>query len=174
MIAYKRLLKHAKANPDKIKLHAGMMPWPIAVVSLRSVSASLGLSQALRLAKARRYINTTENGRGTKAHYNVFESFITGRDIHSKDEEASKLYEHVFKTNILRCSSMANKVSEILKDSGKHDRVLVICGLVNMVYGNGVPERIWWANPEVKSQSYLVTVRQDNELLNSQDSTFKK
>jgi uncharacterized iron-regulated protein len=44
LIAYKRLLKHAKANPDKIKLHAGMMPWPVAVVSLRSVSASLGMS----------------------------------------------------------------------------------------------------------------------------------
>jgi hypothetical protein len=73
--AYKRLLNHAKANSQKIKLHAGVMPWPIAVVSLRS-----GLKQALRLAKARRYISLTENGKGTKAHYNIFESFISGRD----------------------------------------------------------------------------------------------
>ena len=80
LTAYKRLLKHAKANASKVKLHAGVMPWPVAVISLRAVSASLGINQALRLAKARRYISLTENGRGTKNHFNIFESFITGRN----------------------------------------------------------------------------------------------
>ena len=83
LTAYKRLFKHAIRSKN-IKLHAGVMPWPVAVVSLRTVSAGLGLSQALRLAKARRYIALTENARGTKAHYNVFESYITGRDVHDQ------------------------------------------------------------------------------------------
>ena len=54
---------------------------------------------------------------------------------------------------------MANKVVEILSEAGSDDRVLCICGLVNMMYGNGVPERVWWANKEIKANSYLITVR---------------
>ena len=90
------------------------MPWPVAAVALRTVSATLGIRQAIRLARARKYISTTENGRGTAGHYNIFESMLTGRDPQDKGGP-TELYDDVFKANVLRASSMARKVTQLLE-----------------------------------------------------------
>jgi hypothetical protein len=45
--------------------------------------------------------------------------------------------------NNLRASSTANHVNKLItKCENEVDRFLVICGNVNMLYGDGIPDRI--------------------------------
>jgi hypothetical protein len=52
---------------------------------------------------------------------------------------------------MLRAASTATKVNALLKASeDETDSYLVICGSVNMLYGYGIPERIFSAHKDIK------------------------
>ena len=98
-MAYKSILSLARENPHLIKLHAGVMPRPIACVALKKVKGTLGRKQAIRLAQARQYIDPSETGLGTKIHY----KYYLKENPHSTREQ--------FSANILRAASTAHKVN---------------------------------------------------------------
>lgn len=81
---YKSVLMHALKHKKRIKLHAGVMPWPFACIS----SCQNGVETAVKMAKARGYIGSHVKHKDmlntTSEHYNYFESLITGRNLHKK------------------------------------------------------------------------------------------
>ena len=62
----------------------------------------------------------------------------------------------MFPAQIIKDASMAFKVNELLKTCSDDTTFYVICGNGHMQYGNGVPERIWSANPDLKAKSRMI------------------
>ena len=76
IIQYKSLLENAQQS-KKVKLHGGFLPHPYSELVTNKC-----LHSALEAAKQRDYVDPSETCTGTFAHYNYFESTITGRNIH--------------------------------------------------------------------------------------------
>ena len=143
---YRHVLEHARDNKQKVKLHAGFLPWPYARAALQEG----GLSKALRTAKTRGYIHPNEACEGSEAHYNFFESLITGRS--QADPEVSDSFRQLFPAKQLRDASMAYQVQKLLGQAASADRFLLLCGRQHMAHGFGLPERLG----ELREQTCLV------------------
>lgn len=80
----------------------------------------------------------------------MFESMITGRDMHNKQSPPTDQFMKMFPAQIIKDASMAYKVNELLKNSEADTTFYLICGSGHMQYGYGVPERIWAENAALK------------------------
>lgn len=147
----KPFLELARENASKVKLYGGFIPRTYARQIMRE-SKEAGLAAA----KAKGYVKTDEDLEGTADHYNMFESMISGRDMHNKDTPPGDQFRRMFPAQIIKDASMAFKVNELLKTSSQDTTFYVICGNGHMQYGNGVPERIWSENPDLKAQTRMV------------------
>ena len=133
---YRHVLEHARDHKQKIKLHAGFLPWPYARAALQEG----GLQKALRAAKTRGYIHPDEECQGSEAHYNFFESLITGRS--QADPEVSDSFRQLFPAKQLRDASMAFQVQKLMGQADNSDRFLILCGRQHMAHGFGLLERL--------------------------------
>jgi len=62
----------------------------------------------------------------------------------SGKDEATEEYKDSYASNMLRAASTATKVNQLISlAENETDSYLVICGSVNMLYGHGIPERIY-------------------------------
>ena len=146
VIGMKTFLELAKQNATKVKLYGGFIPRTYARQIMRE-SKEAGLAAA----KEKGYVKPDEDLEGTDDHYNMFESMISGRDMHNKDTKPGDQFRKMFPAQIIKDASMAFKVNELLKTCSDDTTFYVICGNGHMQYGNGVPERIWSASPDLKA-----------------------
>ena len=70
------MIELSRNNP-KIKIHAGVLPQRYAQLSVES-----GPESALKQAQVRQYLAKDETATGSEDYYSVFESLITGRNMH--------------------------------------------------------------------------------------------
>jgi uncharacterized iron-regulated protein len=91
----------------------------------------------------RQYISWNEDGLANEAHYNMFESQLTGRNINDLSKKPDEKYRKLFNAKVLTDASMAHKVNQLLRKADPKDTFLIICGTGHMAYSFGVPERIW-------------------------------
>ena len=89
-----------------------------------------GLEPVLQEAKALDYVAPEEDGAGSDAHYNFFESLLTGRDMHSTSPASDK-YREMFKAQVIKDASMAHRVVTLMdeadKEGAEDDVFLVLC-----------------------------------------------
>ena len=127
---------------DRIRIYGGFLPRTYARILMRE-----GPEKAIKEASDAGFISKDERLDGTDAHYNYFESLLTGRNIHmdpNGDSATNRFRAKMFPAQIIKDASMAfcvNSLDRILNITGQ-DRMLLVCGVGHMLYWNGVPERI--------------------------------
>lgn len=90
---------------------------------------------------------------GSEDHYQYFQGLISG----NLDTTVDK-YRRIFPAQVLRDSSFAYTVMDIIQKSNGHARILGICGSGHLDYRFGIPERI---SPEVST--YVLTSRAQDD-----------
>ena len=80
VIGMKPFLELARENAAKVKLFGGFIPRTYARQIMRE-SKEAGLASAV----AQGYLKADEDLIGSDQHYNMFESMISGRDMHNTD-----------------------------------------------------------------------------------------
>jgi hypothetical protein len=118
------LLQLARDHPGRINLHAGFIPRHYARMVMRE-----GVAPALAAAKAKGYVAEDETCFGSDAHYNFFESLLTGRRMHDYSSPPADTYRGMFPAQIIKDAAMAHKVVSLIRSSHHCDRFLVICGV---------------------------------------------
>ncbi len=127
---------------NRIHLYGGFIPRPYARMIMKE-----GLDSTLQRASSKGFISSEENLQGTDAHYNFFESLLTGRDLHSDPLgklATDRFRAKMFPAQIIKDASMAwcaKNINDILNKTGE-DRMLLVCGVGHMLYNHGVPERV--------------------------------
>ena len=149
--AYKPLLSLAYKEP-RLALHAGFIPRSYARLVMRE-----SLTVALEAAKTVGYVAPTETCEATEAHYNFFESLISGRDMHSPTPPSDQ-FRRMFPAQVIKDAAMAHRVATLFSSGVVEpaDRVVVICGVGHSGYDHGVPERIFAALPALQTQTVRV------------------
>jgi SAM-dependent methyltransferase/uncharacterized iron-regulated protein len=148
---YQPLLELAREHPGRVNLHAGFIPRHYARIVMRE-----GLQPALTAAKAKGYIADDETCHGSDAHYNFFESLLTGRSMHDASRPPVDTYRDMFPAQVIKDASMAHSVTQLLAASPPDDRFLVVCGVGHCAYSYGVPERIFSSNPNLQQQTFRI------------------
>jgi arsenite methyltransferase len=164
---YRELLEDAKRLG--IRLHAGFLPRKYAKMLLKD-------GEEATLAAASRWLPPNVNLEGSKFHYNVFESLLSGRSLYSSQDTDQSLgrdvvdgndvhgpsdqFRRIFKAQILKDEAMAYKVSQLVNESSAknrgNDKFLVIAGNGHLLHYCGVPERVFRDNTDLTAQSCLV------------------
>ena len=145
---YGMLLEAAKEM--KVKLVAGFAPKDVCRAIVKD--GETALSQWTK----EMFCNTTNISiEGSEKHYRYFQGLISGNMEYVTDK-----YRKIFPAQVLRDSTFAYKVCEVLKSSDHHTRVLGVCGSGHVDYGFGIPERITKDN-----QVYVITSRTHNDEL---------
>ena len=149
--AYRVLLQLARDHPGRVNLHAGFIPRHYARMVMRE-----GVEPALAAAKAKGYVAPDETCVASDAHYNFFESLLTGRNMHDPSSPPADTYRSMFPAQIIKDAAMAHKVASLILSSHPGDRFLVICGVGHSAYSHGVPERIFTALPQLRERSFRI------------------
>lgn len=90
---YASILEHAKNNKESIKLYAGFIPRPYARTLMRQ-----GEAECIKESIAKDYIaSDVTTFVGSDFHYNLFESMISGRNMHDPDLKPNEAYKNIFK-----------------------------------------------------------------------------
>ena len=118
----------------------------------------------LAAAKEKAYVHADENLDGSDEHYSMFESMITGRDMHDKEQPPTNQFRKMFPAQLIKDASMANKVNELLKVGTLDTTYYVICGVGHMQYGYGVPERIWATCNDLKQSTSMIVSYEINQI----------
>ena len=147
--AYEPLLRLAREQPAPIHIHAGFIPRSYARIVMRESTAA-----ALEAARAHDYVGADERCDASEAHYNFFESLLTGRSPHGSAPPTDQ-FRKMFPAQVIKDAAMAHRVAT-LAASRPADKFLVICGIGHSGYGHGVPERILAARPELASSMLRV------------------
>ena len=148
--------KGAEADADhdgrRVRLHAGFIPREYARIVMRESADA-----AVRAAHAKGYLADDETLAATDAHYDFFESLLTGRRLHATPRrEPTDRFRQMFPAQVIKDAAMAHRVCEVLAPRAADDRALVICGVGHSGYSHGVPERIFAARPELAASCYRV------------------
>ncbi|KAG7348360.1 arsenite S-adenosylmethyltransferase [Nitzschia inconspicua] len=149
---YRGLLEDAKQHG--IRLHAGFLPRKYARMLMKE-----GEDAAINAAA--QFLPQKVDLNGSEFHYNVFESFLSGRSLYntknteglegssllSQIEPPSDQFRKIFKAQVLKDEAMAHRVVELLKESsnnpqGDNEKFLVIAGNGHLKHYCGVPERV--------------------------------
>jgi hypothetical protein len=120
---YKNLLNYAKENTAKVKLIAGSIPRPYTDI----VTQGEGIDKAISKAKMRDYLDQGEICNGSSAHFNMFESMLTGRNMHDESSKPDKAHRDAFTIQVLRDTCTAHMVNTLLREKSENDNFLVIC-----------------------------------------------
>jgi arsenite methyltransferase len=151
LLPYKPLLEHAKERETSVKLHAGFLPRTYARQLMKESE-----SAALKAAAQWLQPNTTSL-EGTEFHYNLFESMLSGRNLHDGNPPVDQ-FQRIFKAQLLKDIAMAHKISSLIRESDdEEERFLVIAGNGHLSYYQGVPERVLAEHPHLIDTCCLVT-----------------
>jgi len=158
ILAYKDVLEHARDNKGRIKLHAGFIPRTYARQVMRE-----GEEAALKEAIAKDYIPADVTSlEGTDIHYNLFESMITGRNMHDENLKPNDNYKKIFKAQLIKDYAMAHYVCKLLKKDTEEQKYLVIAGNGHQQHYCGIPERVLRFYPELKPLSALIIAHESD------------
>lgn len=137
LIPYIPALESAQSNPS-IHLYGGFIPRPYARLLMRE-----GTDIAIKAASEAGFLSGDERLVGSDAHYDFFESLLTGRRYMDLLSPPTDQYRKMFPAQLIKDASMAYcaKSLQLLNVTGK-DRFLLVCGVGHMLYNHGVPERI--------------------------------
>ena len=75
VLAYKHLFYHAQENCDRVKLYAGNLPYEYIKLARQDPD------EAVLQAKCRKYILQNETCVATEAHYSIYKTLITARNL---------------------------------------------------------------------------------------------
>ena len=117
-----------------------------------------GEETAYKAALDSGYLEEKDRMVGSEAHYNFFESLISGRDITS-GQSPGENFRRIFPAQVLKDCAMAARIRRGLEDSAEEDKLLVIAGLGHLEYRLGVPERVDQHQIISRDQSAIITVR---------------
>jgi len=180
LLPYKPLLEDAKQRNMNVKLHGGFIPRTYARNLLKKNNESNALREAskwLPNESLSSLMDTNFNAKsmyeqpipsvmatsativnqGSNFHYNIFESMLSGRNIHDGSQPDDR-FKGMFKAQLLKDIAMAHKINSLLRESeDKNDRFLVIAGNGHLSHYQGVPERVLSENPDLIDQCCLVT-----------------
>jgi arsenite methyltransferase len=164
---YKPLLEYIKEAQGSVKLHAGFLPRTYAR-QLMNESEAAALTSAAKWLKP----NTTSL-EGTAFHYNLFESMLSGRNIHDGNPPVDK-FQKIFKAQLLKDVAMAHKINTLIRESDdENDRFLVIAGNGHLAYYQGVPERVLGEHPHLINTCCLIISHEwDQGLIGGSSPTF--
>ncbi|KOO24749.1 methyltransferase type 11 [Chrysochromulina tobinii] len=125
LVPYEPLLALGRLHRAAVRLHAGFIPRSYARMVMRESPEA-----ALAAARDKGYVSDAESLDATDAHYDFFESLLTGRNRHATPPMApTDKFRKMFPAQVIKDAAMAHKV-------------LVICGVGHSGYSHGVPERI--------------------------------
>jgi uncharacterized iron-regulated protein/protein-L-isoaspartate O-methyltransferase len=147
---YRGLLEDAKRSG--IRLHAGFLPRKYARMLMKD-------GEETTIEAASQWLPKQMDLTGSDFHYNVFESFLSGRSMYKKSEQdgsveavadaPSDQFRRIFKAQLLKDEAMAHRVTELLQKSDENEKFLVIAGNGHMKHYCGVPERVLRDAPEL-------------------------
>ena len=64
---------------------------------------------------------------------------------------------NMFASKLLTDASLFYLIDQIMSKGSEKDAYLVVCGIENMAYGFGVPERLWLQyGQELKEKTYMI------------------
>jgi arsenite methyltransferase len=152
---YRGLLEDAKHHG--IRLHAGFLPRKFARMLMKE-------GEERTVQAASKWLPENVDLKGSDFHYNVFESFLSGRSLynpkHKHDdtdhvsvvEPPSDQFRSIFKAQVLKDEAMAHRIVQLMEQSSCNNtdadnshmdqKFLVIAGNGHMKHYCGVPERV--------------------------------
>lgn len=148
---YRGLLEDAKHHG--IRLHAGFLPRKYARMLMKE-------GEEATIQAAAQWLPEQVDLNGSDFHYNVFESFLSGRSLYNsrnREEDSdgstfdaeppSDQFRRIFKAQVLKDEAMAHRVVQLIQKSNKNgkgdnEKFLVIAGNGHMKHYCGVPERV--------------------------------
>jgi len=142
--AYASILEYAREESDVIRLHGGFIPRNLARKAMKAEDDSVFNSLV-----EKGYVPSIMM-EGSEEHYGFFESLITG------NPKLSNRFRKIFKAQILKDSSMANYVNKLVKTEPESSQFLVIAGRGHIQHDFGVPERVYFEHPSLKSDSLTI------------------
>ena len=168
LLPYEPLLALGRLHRAVVRLHAGFIPRSYARMVMRESPEA-----ALAAARDKGYVSDAEFLDATDAHYDFFESLLTGRNCHATPPMApTDKFRKMFPAQLIKDAAMAHKVSQLLAGGAggagggacgdseaapaMSDKVLVICGVGHSGYSHGVPERILRVLPWLQTHMYRV------------------
>jgi hypothetical protein len=89
---------------------------------------------------------------------------VTGRDMFDDSIAPSNEYKDFFKEQIFRNISTAHKIFETIKKEEPGDKFLVFCGMGDMAFGFGIPEKLWKQDIGLVDQTFLVYSNRDTNI----------
>ena len=108
---YLPLFENAKQNKDTVKLHAGFIPRQYAKNLMRE-----GEEAVLASLKGKDYIpDDISSLEGTDLHFSMFESMISGRNMHDESLKPNDQFKKIFKAQLIKDVAMAHKVNKLLE-----------------------------------------------------------
>lgn len=155
---YASILEHAKQNKDFVKLHAGFIPRTYARTLVRQ-----GEAECLKESIAKDYLAADlQSFEGSDFHYNMFESMISGRNMHDPDQQPNPAYKNIFKAQLMKDYSMAHYICKLLKNDTEDQKYLILAGKGHQQHYCGVPELVFKTFPEMKDNSSLVVIHESD------------
>jgi hypothetical protein len=89
---------------------------------------------------------------------------VTGRDMFDDSTTPSNDYKDYFKEQIFRNTSTAHKIFETIKKEEPEDKFLIFCGMGDMAFGFGIPEKLWKRDIGLLDKTFLVYSNQDEHI----------
>ena len=156
---YAGILEHAKANKDTVKLYGGFIPRTYARTLMRQ-----GEAECIKECISKDYLASDVSSlEGSDFHYNLFESMISGRNMHDESLKPNEAYKNIFKAQLIKDYSMAHLICKLLKsESSQDEKYLVLVGKGHCQHYCGVPELVYKTMPEMKDKSSLVVIHESD------------
>jgi hypothetical protein len=80
----------------------------------------------------------------TAEQHSIFESIVSGKNRFSTDWLPIDHLKDDFQVKILKEASISHRLIELLqKEVGQKDKLFLLCRNVNMLFGHGVPKKIF-------------------------------
>jgi len=193
---YQSLLEYMAKHNQQVKLHAGFVPRRYARMLLRD-----GAETTLRACQEWMPEATTTRsmvGHQTddsskeptidhEFHYRLFESMLSGRDLHatlsssSSSKNSNPQWRRIFQAQVFKDVAMAEKIHRVLSSSSStieqrdendggttnsgdddDEQVVVIAGNGHVAHYQGVPSYVLERHPDLVSRTCVVTSHSQN------------
>lgn len=99
---------------------------------------------------------------GSDFHYNLFESMISGRNMHDPDLKPNEAYKNIFKAQLIKDYSMAHLICKLLAKDTEDQKYLILAGKGHLQHYCGVPELVYKSFPAMKPVSSLVVIHESD------------
>jgi hypothetical protein len=93
--------------------------------------------------------------KGTKQHYNIYESLLTGRFI-GPEQQPRDTFRVIFQAQILKDVAMVHTSATQLEQPRQDDRMLVLVGNGNGLGFSGVPKGVLQKHPELAAETCVI------------------